>query len=391
MNLRTRVISGSLLAGAILCGPGWAGAKTGWLCEACTSVEAAREQARQHAPALQCNTTVGDTGQPVLDPDGSFECQAPPAKQVVLANREIHQVYVFEVNWQLNGEIWEVVVTDSSLSAEYLDLAYTALDVTEAWSQAIIDINDELATEAGINSVNSAGKYSAGTMSDPEPLDCPQDTLLRTLMDQSKMDSLKRRLRTEIELEIDRIISDGGAGVDSSSITVSRGGLTFGFNISESGRPIPTGIERMFTQREVNLNEDPPTGPGMPVLDYDRLVFSARAVNMGDSSRAILTLEPGASTILGLVGDDFFDGREVTDPCALDALALGDDHGQFRFRDGGGIADPEQTFGTGGGSGGASGGDTSRMCLYDFYSNDTYQFSFWAPCGSAGENEEIQD
>ncbi len=87
-------------------GPAWAASKTGWLCEACTSVEAAREQARLHAPPLQCNTTVGDTGQPVLDPDATFECQAPPAKQVVLGNREWHQVYVFEVKWQLNGQFW---------------------------------------------------------------------------------------------------------------------------------------------------------------------------------------------------------------------------------------------------------------------------------------------
>lgn len=381
------LVAASVVVLAVLSNHAWASSKTGWLCEPCTSVEAAREQARQHAPSLQCNTTVGD--EPGLDPDATFECQAPPAKQVVLANREIHQVYVFEVTWQLNGGIWEVVVTNASLSAEYMDLAYTALDVTEAWSQAIIDINHELATDAGTNSTNSTGKHSDGTMSGSGSLDCPQDTVLRTLMDQSKMDSLKRRLRTEIELEIDRIISDGGAGIDSTSVSVSRGGLTFGFNISDSGRPIPTGIERMFSQREVNLNENPPTGPGMPVLDYDRLVFSARAVNMGNSSRAILTLEPGASTILGIVGDDFFDGREITDACALDALALGDQHGEFRFRDGGGVADPEQTFGTGGGSGGTSGGSTSRMCLYDFYSNGTYQFSFWAPCGD-GDKEEIQ-
>lgn len=390
LRIRGTLLFSGLVFLVTLSGPTLGAPKTGWLCEACTSIEAAREQARQYAPPLQCNTTVGDTGQPGLDPDATFECQAPPAKQVVLGNREYNQVYVFEVKWQQNDEFWEVVATESSLSSQYLDLAYTALDVVDAWSQAIIDINDELATEAGINSTNSSGKHTAGTMSDPEPLDCPQDTVLRTLMDQSKMDSLKRRVRTEVEIEIDRIISDGGAGVDSTSVSVSRGGLTFGFDIAKSGRPIPTGVERIFTQREVNLNEDPPTGPGMPITDWDRLVFSARAANLGDRSRVELTLEPGMSTILGLVGDDFFDGREVTDPCALDALALGDQDrsGEFKLRDGGAVVESGSTFASGGGSS-TPGGTSVRMCLFDFYSNDSYQFSFWAPCGSVSENEEI--
>lgn len=392
MRSRTRnvLVAGSLVVLAAFSAPAWAADKSGWLCEACTSVEAAREQARQHAPSLQCNTTVGDSGQPVLDPDATFECQAPPAQQVVLGNRELHQIYVFEVKWQQNGEFWEVVATESSLSPEYLDLAYTALDVVAAWSQAIIDINAELAQEPGTNSVGSVDKHSARTTSDPEPLDCPQDTLLRTLMDRSRMDSLRDRVATQLEVEISRIIADGGAGVESTSVTVSRGLLSFGFNITGGGRPIPTGVERIFTEREVNLNEDPPTGPGMPLLDRDRLVFSARGVNLGDGGRVILTLEPGASRILGIRGDDFFDGREVTDPCALDALALGDQDrsGEFKLHDGGAVVESGSTFASGGGSS-TPGGTSVRMCLFDFYSNDSYQFSFWAPCGSASENEEI--
>lgn len=358
----------------------------GWFCEACTNLESARQQAIQHAPSLQCSGTAGN----VLNPDSGLECQAPPAKKVVLGNREYNQVYVFEVTWQNTGDFWQVVATESSLSPAYIDLAYTALDVTEAWSRAIIDINDDLEAEAGIGSASSASKNRTGTMSDPESLDCPTETLLRTLMDRSRMDSLKRRVRTEIEIEIGRIISSGGAGVDSNSVSISRGGLTFGFDVSDGGRPIPTGVERVFTQREVNLNESPPTGPGMPVMDWDRLVFSARMIHMGDSGRVVLTLEAGASTILGLVGDDFFDGREITDRCALEALALGDDHqgGEFQLREGGVPVDPDETFASGGTD--TPGGTNSRMCLYDFYSNDTYQFSFWAPCDADGDKEEIQ-
>lgn len=359
----------------------------GWFCEACTNLESARQQAIQYAPSLQCSGTAGN----VLNPDSGLECQAPPAKKVVLGNREYNQVYVFEVMWQNTGNFWEVVATESSLSPGYIDLAYTALDVVGAWNQAIVDLNEELALEQGVNATSAPEKYSSGTMSDPETLDCPENTLLRTLMDRSRMDSLKRRVRTEIEIEIDRIISDGGAGVDSSSVSVSRGGLTFGFDISDGGRPIPTGVERVFNQREVNLNQSPPTGPGMPIVDWDRLVFSARMIHMGDSGRVVLTLEPGASTILGLVGDDFFEGREITDPCALDAMALGDE-GQgreFRFREGGAVADPVETFNSGGGTS-TPGGSTTRMCLYDFYSNNVYQFSAWMPCGD-GDKEEIRD
>jgi|GEM_PF-3258132 len=359
----------------------------GWFCEACTNLESARQQAIQYAPRLQCSGTAGN----VLNPDSGLECQAPPAKKVVLGNREYNQVYVFDVTWQNTGDFWEVVATESSLSPAYIDLAYTALDVTEAWSQAIIDINDDLAAGAGTSSTSSASKRQSGTMSDPESLDCPGDTLLRTLMDRSKMDSLRDRVATQLEVEISRIISDGGAGVESTSVTVSRGLLSFGFNITGGGRPIPTGVERIFTQREVNLNQDPPTGPGMPVLDRDRLVFSARGVNLGDGGRVILTLEPGASRILGIRGDDFFDGREITDPCALDAMALGDE-GQgreFRFREGGAVADPAETFASGGGTS-TPGGSTTRMCLYDYYSNDVYQFSAWMPCGD-GDKEEIRD
>ncbi len=280
-----------------------------------------------------------------------------------------------------------MVATESLLSSEHLDLADTALDVVDAWSQAIIDINAQLALEQGINSTGPVDKHSVGTMSDSEPLDCPEDTVLRTLMDQDRMDSLKDEIATTLEVEISKIISAGGVDVDSTSVSVSRGGFTLGFDISEGGRPIPTGTERPFLEREENLNENSPTGPGMPPLHLDRLVFSVRGIDMEGSGRAILTLEPGASGIPGIRGDDFFDGREVTDPCALDVLALGDDHqgGEFLFRDGGGLADPDQTFATGGGSGGggggASGGSTSPMCLYDWYSNDVYQFSFRAPCG----------
>lgn len=359
----------------------------GWFCEACTNLESARQQAVLYAPSLQCSGTEGN----ILNPDSGLECQAPPAKTVVLGNREYNQVYVFEVTWQNTGDFWQVVATESSISPAYIDLAYTALDVTEAWSQAIIDINNDLAAAAGTSSASPASKGRSGTMSDPEPLDCPSDTLLRTLMDQAKMDSLRDRVATQLEVEVSRAISDGGAEMESTSVTVSRGLLSFGFNITGGGRPIPTGVEQIFTQREVNLNEDPPTGPGMPVLDRDRLVFSARGVNLGNGGRVTLTLEPGASRILGIRGDDFFDGRPITDPCALEAMALGDEgHGQeFRFREGGAVADPDETFAAGGGTS-TPGGTSTRMCLYDFYSNNVYQFSAWMPCGD-GDKEEIQD
>lgn len=383
MRSRYHLVVGIALFFGSATGPVQATMK-GWFCEACTSVESARQQAKQHVRPLQCGS--GN----YFDQDMS--CQAPPSRKVVLANRESRSLYVFEVFWRKEGGVWRVKTRRSSIDSELAGLAYDALDIVTDWEMELAQINSDWEAGQGTN----AAKTGAGVTSE-DSADCPADTALRTLMDQSRMDSLEMELKTRLERAIARTIASRGVGIDAGSITVGSGPLSFGLVVTDSGRAIATGAEMPFFSREIDLNENPPTGWfGAEFPIWDRLVFSAESINLGNRSRVDLNLELGMSVVLGIPADNLLSGnQEITDPCALEALALGAQEipgGEYRDRDTGAVVDPADTFLSGGQMttpGGDSG--TVQLCLYDFYSNDVYQFSAWLPCGEENENEEIRE
>lgn len=75
----------------------------------------------------------------------------------------------------------------------------------------------------------------------------------------------------------------------------------------------------------------------------------------------------------------------------LEKLATPDDSPSGEFQVGGIPLNSDGSVGTGGnGSGGPSDGSASNMCVYDFFVNGRYQYSFRAPCDAFETNDEIQ-
>lgn len=129
-------------------------------------------------------------------------------------------------------------------------------------------------------------------------------------------------------------------------------------------------------------------------LFRDVLVYELELRGTAADGQALLEIDfiQGASRAAGERLDELFSGNvEITNGCVLDKLGRLDDTGNSEIRLGGAALDPNNTFGTGGSSGGASDGSTTKMCIFDFYVNGVYQFSFRAPCDSAdGDKEEVK-
>ncbi len=129
-----------------------------------------------------------------------------------------------------------------------------------------------------------------------------------------------------------------------------------------------------------------------PFLDI--LVYQLELNGVASDGQAILDIDflQNASRAAGERLDELFAGNvEITDDCVLEKLGRLDDIGNSEIRLGGSALDSNNTFGTGGSSGGASGGGTSTMCIFDFFVNGEYQDSFRAPCDSAEDKEEIRE
>ena len=373
----------------------------GWLCEPCTSFAAAREQAIQHAPALQCGNLTGN----YLDPDSGSDCKAPPAKQVILGHPASKTVYVFEVTWTDESGIWAPLVTSSWIAPEKLQLAEEALYFLDDWRHFIADVNSRWAREQGFSPgslpVYTQQKNYQGIESG-DALDCPQDTALRTLMDKSRFDALQAELRQEAERALRKYIQNGGT-VTSAQVSLGPPHANLVFRVGDSGGAIPTAVARYFLQRETSLVDN--------VFQNDRLVWSIEASGHQESVFGIdlsavyagLALDMAKSTVLGIQADKVFTQSdnfwesppEITDPCALEALAEGAEEipgSEYRDRDTGAVVNPTDTFLSGGHMTTPGGGaGTVQLCLYDFYSNDVYQFSAWLPCGEESEKEQIKE
>lgn len=367
MRSRTRLLAvvGSLFAGAMVYNPAWAATETkGFFCSNCVDFESARQQAIEYAAPLSCS---GDGLS--LDPDSGLECFAPD-RRVVLGNHLTGQVFAFIVTRDSDSP-WAASADEFMLSPAEHEAYRKTLNFRKDW-EALVAQGIELPPQLLIQD---------------EGDDCPQGTALDAYFDNGRQKDIRAQISADVSAQLQeykdntpwfRKLSDG---------------LTFGMVHKGVGVrlavPGSDNVEWVFAftfqESEVgNLFNIP-----------DRLVYEVvELAGMDGAGNTILSIDlrEDLSRVAGAELDQFLSGKvDITNECVLTKLGHLDDNDSGSFRLGGALVDPNASFGTGGSSGGASGGSTTKMCIFDFFVNGRYQHSFTAPCDSAdGDKEEIK-
>lgn len=367
MNSRNRLmaVAGGLVTGMIVCGPAWAAPETkSFFCKNCVDFESARQQTLEYAAPVSC------TGDPsILDPDSGHDCFAPD-RRVVLGNHLTGQVFAFIVSRE-NDSPWAASADEILLSPAEREAYEETLNFRNLW-EALVARGIDLPPQLIIQNGNG---------------ECPQETALDAYFDNGTQKDIRAQITADVSAQLREYQNDTPwlrKLADGLTFGLVRNGVGVSFTV-----PGSDDVQRIFPfpfqESEVgNLYNIP------DVLVYEVVEISG----MDGRGNATLTIDlrEDQSRIAGAELDQFLAGKvDITNECVLEKIGAFDDARGKDFIIGGSTVDPTRTFGTGGSSGGASGGSTTKMCVFDFYVNGRYQFSFSAPCDSVGEKEEISE
>ena len=332
----------------------------GYFCANCVDFDSAQQQAIQYAAPLECNSD-----EVLIDPDSDLECSSED-RRVVLGNHLTGQVFAFLVS-RGNEFPWPTTADAVSLNSTEIAVYEGILDLRVDWENAL---------EGGMTIQPEQGVQDEGEI-------CPAGTAIDYLTRPGGQAQLKDMITADVTANIEDYQDQSpwyssGFGV-GLTVLGTGGNLQF----PEGGDEGESIYSIEFPISEI---DDPPF--------LDVLVYQLELVGTGESGQAVLEIDflQNASRAAGARLDELFAGNvEITDDCVLDKLGRLDDIGNSEISLGGSPLDSNNTFGTGGSSGGASGGSTSKMCIFDFFVNGVYQYSFRAPCDSAKDKEEISE
>jgi len=343
----------------------WAGPRTvGYFCANCLDFDSARQQAMQYAAPLQCNSE-----QVFIDPNTELACSAED-RRVILGNHLTGQVFSFLVS-RGNKFPWLTTANAVALNATETEVYQTILDLRVDWENALkegMTIEPEL--EQGLQTEGGS---------------CPSGTALDFVTEIGGQSTIKNLITGVISSNLDdyrdkRPWYKSGFGV-GLTILGTGGHLQFPEGIDE-------GKSRYIVEFPISEADRPPFS--------DILVYNLELIGNTSGGEAVLTIDflPAASRVAGFRMDELFSGNvEITDECVLEKLGRMDDIGGNRqIRLGGTPLDPNNTFGTGGSSGATpGGGNTTKMCIFEFWVDGDLKNKWTAPCESAdGDKEEIQ-
>jgi len=344
-------------------GQTWATPRTvGYFCANCLDFDSAQQQAMQYAAPLECNTDDG-----FIDPDLELICGSED-RRVILGNHLTGQVFAFVVS-RGNELPWPTTADAVSLNATETQVYETILNLRVDWENAL---------EGGMTMPPEQSPQNGDDS-------CPSGTALDFLTRQGGQEQIENMITGVVSSNIDAYrdqqpwYSNFGVGV---TIRGTGGRLRFPDGVDE-------GQSRYFVEFPISEVETPP----FP----DVLVYNLELQGVGGSGIAILDIEfvPESSRAAGSRLSQLFSANvEITNDCVLEKLGRLDDIGGNELRlgqgsGGGGALDPNNTFAPGGSSGGSSGGGASQSCVFDFFANGRYQYSFRAPCNSVRPNEEV--
>lgn len=326
----------------------------GYFCSNCVDSESARQQAIQYAPPLVCNSA-----EVLSDPSVELVCRSEE-RRIVLGNYPTRQVFAFRVV-RAESMPWETQADQVSLTNDEMSGYTLIFEFREDWEKAVLE-GHAMSPEATVQNGS---------------IECSQGTAL------------------------DWIIKPGGIADLKNMVTLELSDVT-GSYTNEIPWYVP-GFGVGLNFKNINFNFQWPIGGDAPVDEYvmdwnranngllDRIVFDISSGRGSSSGQAVVVLDLNLekSRAAGFVAADLLSGDAVVDDeCVLEKLDQRDVYGGSELRVGGAPLNPDGSVGTGGGSGGPSGGTPSRTCIFDFFVNDVYQYSFAAPCG-AFEKEQI--
>lgn len=339
---------------------GAASQTVGYFCANCVDFDSAQQQAVQYAAPLECNSD-----EVLIDPYSDLECSSED-RRVVLGNHLTGQVFAFLVT-RGNEFPWPTTANAVSLNSTETTLYQGILDLRIDWENAL---------RGGMTIQPEQGVQDEGEI-------CPFGTAIDYLTRPGGQAQLKDMITADVTANIEDYQDHNPWYTSGFGVGLTVLGTGGNLQFPDGGDEGESIYSIVFPVSEV---DDPPFN--------DVLVYDLQLNGVASDGQALLDIDflPDSSRAAGARMDELFSGNvEVTNECVLERIGRLDDVGNNRFQAGGSALDPNNTFGTGGSSGGASGGSTSKMCIFDFFVHGVYQYSFRAPCDSVKDKEEIGD
>jgi hypothetical protein len=330
---------------------------SGFFCSNCLDVESARQQALQYAPSLDCNSR-----EVLQNPAVPLTCSSVE-RRVVLGNHVTGAIFAFVVS-RGDEAPWAAVARSVVLDSTEAEVYSTIVALRSDWDKAL-ERGAVIDPEQGIHN---------------ERRSCPSGTALDHVLDPAGQAAIEEMITADVAENLEDYMdaspwyrSGFGVGV---TVLGTGGSLQF----PDDGNQGHSIYSVTFPQSEV----------ATPNFD-DVLVYELELLGV-DRGQPLLTIDfvEGASRVAGARLDLLKSADvEISNECVLEKLGRLDDTGGREIRQNGVAIDPEATFGAGASVSGAPGG--VRMCVYDFYVNGRYQFSFAAPCDAIKDKEEIKE
>lgn len=356
---RSIIFSAIALGSTLISGVSSAIETEGYFCGNCIDTESARQQAFQYAAPLVCNS-----GEVLIDPSTELVCRAEQ-RRVVLGNFLTRQLFAFRVS-RSNSAPWAAEAIQVSLSPDEV-AGYTKIFEFRADWEASVLSSPSLIPEASVNS---------------DPSDCPTGTALEWAVKTGGRSRLKDEATARLSEDTEEHSESSPWYIPSIGVGARHKGVNFDFKWpkeDKSDEPVDEYRFYFAPRNELGL--------------LDVLVFNILSSQVDKAvGQAITELEfsESKSRAAGHNLEDLLAGDVViTDECALETLDQRESLGGSDLRVGGVPLNADGSV-AGGGSGGAGGGTPTRMCVFDFFVNGRYQYSFTAPCDSFKEKEEIK-
>lgn len=329
----------------------------GYFCSNCVDAESARQQAIQYAAPLVCNS-----GEVLIDPTTELVCHAEE-RRIVLGNFLTRQVFAFRV-YRSDLVPWDTHAVPVTLTSDELSGYHLIFEFREDWENAV---------RAGIDMTGEIGATVNG-----DGLNCPTGTALDRAVRPGGISQLKdaatARLSTDTE--------DYSESTPWYIPDIGVGGRYKGVNLDLKWPRDGSSDEEVD---EFRFYFGPCDENGL----LDVLVFNILSSQVDSATKQAITdleFSVSKSRAAGHNLKDLLEGKAVvTDECALNTLDQREVFGRSDLLVGGVPLNADGSV-AGNGSGGPSGG--ARLCIFDFYVNNKYQYSFTAPCDAFEEDKE---
>jgi len=338
-----------------------------YFCKNCADEASAMAQAAQYAPPLMCSGGGGQT----LDPFVEVDCFSN-IRRVILGNHLTNAVFAFDVS-RGDDAPWAVSVTAVTLSDVEFAGYREVLKLRREWEKLV---------KQGIEPV----PFVPTIQNEPSP-ECPSGTALDAYFSNKWQSEIRDQIAATVASELAQfrrsrpwVLRAFDSFRNSLSIGLLYNSVRISMDVPETDS-VQTRFPFFFDTSEVeNI---------WGIRDV--LVYNVELGDMvdGDPPQAIVSIDlvvEKSKVAGGEQLDRFLAGNtDVTDACVLEKLDQRDVYGGSDLRVGGVPLNADGSV-AGGGSGGPSGG--ARMCIFDFFVNDVYQYSFTAPCDSFEEDKE---